>query len=167
MNAARFRRRWQTPLRGAYFMSFMRRKRTAIGRSKITRIVTMAYVLLYKASSGHDPDIFHYIRCLSRMQSIKAFSGMKKPANEFAGFFYKRRGWDSNPRALARKLISSQPRYDRFDTPPQRSCRAKWLKNRQIALYTLARKKSTFLPKFCGGGARPLRACARKRIIPV
>ena len=29
-----------------------------------------------------------------------------------------RRGWDSNPCALARKLISSQPRYDRFDTSP-------------------------------------------------
>ena len=27
-----------------------------------------------------------------------------------------RRGWDSNPRGLASKLISSQPRYDRFDT---------------------------------------------------
>ena len=29
-----------------------------------------------------------------------------------------RRGWDSNPRGLASKLISSQPRYDRFDTSP-------------------------------------------------
>ena len=29
-----------------------------------------------------------------------------------------RRGRDSNPRAIARKLISSQPRYDHFDTPP-------------------------------------------------
>ena len=27
-----------------------------------------------------------------------------------------RSGWDSNPRAIARKLISSQPRYDHFDT---------------------------------------------------
>ena len=27
-----------------------------------------------------------------------------------------RSGWDSNPRAVARKLISSQPRYDHFDT---------------------------------------------------
>ena len=30
-----------------------------------------------------------------------------------------RRGWDSNPRVVAHKLISSQPRYDRFDTSPQ------------------------------------------------
>ena len=29
-----------------------------------------------------------------------------------------RRGRDSNPRAIARKLISSQPRYDHFDTSP-------------------------------------------------
>ena len=29
-----------------------------------------------------------------------------------------RRGWDSNPRGLASKLISSQPRYDHFDTSP-------------------------------------------------
>ena len=29
-----------------------------------------------------------------------------------------RRGWDSNPCAIARKLISSQPRYDHFDTSP-------------------------------------------------
>ena len=32
--------------------------------------------------------------------------------------FFWRRGWDSNPCALARKLISSQPRYDHFDTSP-------------------------------------------------
>ena len=29
-----------------------------------------------------------------------------------------RSGWDSNPRDVAVKLISSQPRYDRFDTAP-------------------------------------------------
>ncbi len=27
-----------------------------------------------------------------------------------------RSGWDSNPRAVSCKLISSQPRYDHFDT---------------------------------------------------
>ena len=32
--------------------------------------------------------------------------------------FIWRRGWDSNPRAVSDKLISSQPRYDHFDTPP-------------------------------------------------
>ena len=33
-----------------------------------------------------------------------------------------RSGWDSNPRGVAAKLISSQPRYDRFDTAPQSGC---------------------------------------------
>ena len=28
-----------------------------------------------------------------------------------------RRGWDSNPRALADKRFSRPPRYDHFDTP--------------------------------------------------
>ena len=31
-----------------------------------------------------------------------------------------RSGRDSNPRAIARKLISSQPRYDHFDTAAYR-----------------------------------------------
>ena len=30
-----------------------------------------------------------------------------------------RSGWDSNPRAVSCKLISSQPRYDHFDTAAQ------------------------------------------------
>ena len=30
--------------------------------------------------------------------------------------FVWRSGWDSNPREIAPKLISSQPRYDHFDT---------------------------------------------------
>ena len=33
---------------------------------------------------------------------------------------YERRGWDSNPRALADKRFSRPPRYDHFDTSPQR-----------------------------------------------
>ena len=32
--------------------------------------------------------------------------------------FSKRRGWDSNPRALADKRFSRPPRYDHFDTSP-------------------------------------------------
>ena len=31
----------------------------------------------------------------------------------------ERRGWDSNPRALADKRFSRPPRYDHFDTSPQ------------------------------------------------
>ena len=36
------------------------------------------------------------------------------------GSFVWRRGWDSNPRRCYPKLISSQPRYDHFDTSPWR-----------------------------------------------
>ena len=35
---------------------------------------------------------------------------------KFRPLFIWRSGRDSNPRAIARKLISSQPRYDHFDT---------------------------------------------------
>ncbi len=41
-----------------------------------------------------------------------------------------RRGWDSNPRGLSSKLISSQPRYDRFDTSADTLLRANILLNR-------------------------------------
>ena len=38
-----------------------------------------------------------------------------------------RRGWDSNPRALSDKRFSRPPRYDHFDTSPDRklSCQAR------------------------------------------
>ena len=48
--------------------------------------------------------------------------GLPKPAGPYinAGASPQkwRRGRDSNPREIALKLISSQPRYDRFDTSP-------------------------------------------------
>ena len=40
---------------------------------------------------------------------------VEKSTDKVDAFFWRRR-WDSNPRAVARKLISSQPRYDHFDT---------------------------------------------------
>ena len=42
----------------------------------------------------------------------------EKPANTLVYRLFWRRGRDSNPREIALKLISSQPRYDRFDTSP-------------------------------------------------
>ena len=42
---------------------------------------------------------------------------MKTPRK--GGAFIWRSGWDSNPRTVARHLISSQGRYDHFDTPPR------------------------------------------------
>ena len=56
------------------------------------------------------------------------FSSKKKnPANPLVYWIFRwRRGWDSNPCAIARKLISSQPRYDHFDTSPSMSIRSKF-----------------------------------------
>ena len=43
-------------------------------------------------------------------------SKKESPVNPLVYWTSWRRRWDSNPRAIARKLISSQPRYDHFDT---------------------------------------------------
>ena len=54
-----------------------------------------------------------------RRNGSRASAGIEKPAagvmTPAAGW---RSGWDSNPRALADNLISSQARYDHFDTAP-------------------------------------------------
>ena len=42
---------------------------------------------------------------------------------QFTVSFDNRRGWDSNPRALADKRFSRPPRYDHFDTSPHRNQR--------------------------------------------
>lgn len=42
----------------------------------------------------------------------------KKPWKHCVSKAFWRSGWDSNPRALADNLISSQARYDHFDTAP-------------------------------------------------
>ena len=48
-------------------------------------------------------------------QNKKKIRVYRKPANPHDW----RTGWDSNPRAgVTDKLISSQPRYDHFDTRP-------------------------------------------------
>ena len=40
------------------------------------------------------------------------------PFGQLGYFSIKRRGWDSNPRALSDKRFSRPPRYDHFDTSP-------------------------------------------------
>ena len=45
-----------------------------------------------------------------------------------------RRGWDSNPCAISRKLISSQPRYDHFDTSPYSIYKAETIKRRNYTI---------------------------------
>ena len=54
----------------------------------------------------------------------------------------KRRGWDSNPCALADKRFSRPPRYDHFDTSPNglvQSC----LSNKQVILYHHVKNSSS------------------------
>ena len=46
----------------------------------------------------------------------------------------KRRGWDSNPRALADKRFSRPPRYDHFDTSPC-FCLKRWVVPNLFLLY--------------------------------
>ena len=46
----------------------------------------------------------------------------------------ERRGWDSNPRALADKRFSRPPRYDHFDTSPC-FCLKRWVVPNLFLLY--------------------------------
>ena len=54
-----------------------------------------------------------------------------------------RSGWDSNPREIALKLISSQPRYDHFDTAAYLIFFARWRELSSQPRYVLLR-----CPKF-------------------
>ena len=60
----------------------------------------------------HLTAYLFYILAIYKKQEIYEF-GEYLLLNE-------RIGWDSNPRVLSYNLISSQPRYDRFDTFPGR-----------------------------------------------
>ena len=60
------------------------------------------------------------------MKNIK-----KNPATVVTGFSLWRKRWDSNPRAREDYLISSQARYDHFDTLPCIQLSEKCKKNKQ------------------------------------
>ena len=60
---------------------------------------------------------FHAVRVFEEMR--QRLPDKKSHKTDVSWLFDTwRRGWDSNPCAIARKLISSQPRYDHFDTSP-------------------------------------------------
>ena len=63
--------------------------------------------------SGHQG---HHFRKSSRTGHHRK-QGKSLENVAFSRLLWRRR-WDSNPRALAGYLISSQARYDHFDTPP-------------------------------------------------
>ena len=73
----------------------------------------------------------------------------EKPAagrtDYWRGFW--RSGWDSNPRNLAVQLISSQPRYDHFDTAPR------WQRQVRKENYTAWRGKLQMLAEAIPGAA--------------
>ena len=56
----------------------------------------------------------HYFKSAKKCEPLEntTFSGIHTSS------FFKRRGWDSNPRALSDKRFSRPPRYDHFDTSP-------------------------------------------------
>ena len=58
-----------------------------------------------------------------------------------------RSGWDSNPRNLTVQLISSQPRYDHFDTAPR------WQRQVRKENYTAWRGKLQMLAEAIPGAA--------------
>ena len=71
--------------------------------------------------------------CLNLLSCACAPS-RKTKGSPFNSELPKRRGWDSNPRALSDKRFSRPPRYDHFDTSPHslysqtfRSLSEQWL----------------------------------------
>ena len=74
-------------------------------------------VLPHVLPSTNKEERKKLMRNLSR-DRMKRRKARKKPTNtRFTGLRWRRR-WDSNPRTLADQLISSQSRYDHFDTSP-------------------------------------------------
>ncbi len=84
-----------------------------------------------------------------------------------------RSGWDSNPRGVAPKLISSQPRYDRFDTAPYRprdgiqySATDRSLSRMPFRIYISFSRFNALQPIALSVRTAELRAQIRRRIIP-
>ena len=79
------------------------------------------YLMLRRAKIfGHRSQNnapYCFVHCV-RTPFIFSQKSKKAPSNEDAFLFFWRRERDSNPRVLAHKLISSQPRYDHFDISP-------------------------------------------------
>ena len=83
--------------------------------------------------------------CLNLLSCACAPS-RKTKGSPFNSELPKRRGWDSNPRALSDKRFSRPPRYDHFDISPNALCQ------RQVvyyhALFNMSRLFIKFFPKF-------------------
>ena len=78
------------------------------------------YIWRIKPSKSEAGDrissLFLYIFMQYKYHAYSLTHITKTESADFSTLPVWRRGWDSNPRGLSSKLISSQPRYDRFDT---------------------------------------------------
>ena len=73
-----------------------------------SKLPYLFYLVLAKTTIGIISYLFSFVKRFFDL-FFKSFS------------LNKRRGWDSNPRALADKRFSRPPRYDHFDTSPKHS----------------------------------------------
>lgn len=77
--------------------------------------------LIYMICSDLSSPFFKFIKCILAepfcILGKNTFLIYKK-SYQHLPIRFKRRGWDSNPRALADKRFSRPPRYDHFDTSP-------------------------------------------------
>ncbi len=73
-----------------------------------------SYVMLCKIL--RSPLKNNSLGCFFAAFESRFISYEKKKHPQMGCFYFCRRGRDSNPRELSPKLISSQPRYDHFDT---------------------------------------------------
>ena len=67
---------------------------------------------------GHRSKTTHRVVLFTAFESLFVFSAKQKRNADWRPVLLWRRERDSNPRVLAHKLISSQPRYDHFDISP-------------------------------------------------
>lgn len=87
----------------------------------------------------------------------------KQPAGRSGRLFW-RSGRDSNPRVVSHKLISSQPRYDRFDTAAYKA-----LLHAVLIYYSkkaCRRQRKKLSPGFWRGGMRCTGACWCRKGVP-
>ena len=76
-------------------------------------------IILYFPSFSHKINTFTYFDTFTRIcQYFSTNFFTKKAAGKNLLLFIWRCGWDSNPRYREVQLISSQSRYDHFDTTP-------------------------------------------------
>ena len=83
------------------------------------------------SSPPHKPQVKESILALAASGRRK--KGRAQDANCVPGSAWWRKRWDSNPRALADYLISSQARYDHFDTLP--SSRRRVIRSGQYPIF--------------------------------